>query len=322
MLRHAVLVIAIFVGLSSCLGLGLPNHPAPELDQSIPPSSLTLYILDVGQGDATLVIGPDGTSGLIDSGPPFSGMVRILPVLRQLGIDTLDWVIISHYDADHIGGLLGLLKGEDQRWDTADDILIRNAVWDRGGEKFNSTAWYEEYASVLAKRKLRRTITIGQNFALGNGATVAVVLSNGHYQDGSSHHLNLNEENEASIALLIDYGSFRYLTAGDLTGGGFSGNLDTKDLESRLADMIGPVSVVHLNHHGSRTSSNEHYLDGLLPEAAVISVGWDNDFGHPHWDVLQRLEARGIPDYRSDQGHLEISSDGDGFEIHEAVDLD
>jgi len=112
------------------------------------------------------------------------------------------------------------------------------------------------------------------------------------------------------------------LTAGDLTGGGFSGDLDTKDLESHLAELVGPITVVHLNHHGSRTSSNVNYLDGLLPKAAVISAGLDNDFGHPHWDVLKRLEERGIPDYRSDQGHLEITSDGNGFEIQEAIELE
>jgi competence protein ComEC len=276
---------------------------------------LVISVLSVGQGDATLIIGPNGTTGLIDAGPPYSGLEHILPELRALSINALDWVIVSHYDTDHIGGLLEVLQGEDQTWDTDDDIALIGSVWDRGEAKYETTPWFGDYCDELDMRDYRNTISVGQTFSLGEGAQIKVVAVDGRYIDGSIRHLNPDEENEASIAVLIEYGDFSYLTAGDLTGGGFSGNLDKKDLETKLADLVGPVDVAHLNHHGSRTSTNDNYLDTLNPESAVISLGHDNDFGHPHEEVLERLEARNIEVYRTDNGTIHITTDGNSFEI-------
>lgn len=282
--------------------------------EAIPPG-LVIYALDVGQGDATLVVGPNGRVGLIDAGPPFSGRFQILPKLQALDIDQLDWIITSHFDADHMGGLLEVMMGADQRWDTGDDITVTGFVWDRGGTKFDTTPWFDDYEHELGTRDLRQTITVGQSFDLGDGATMTVYLSDGEYLDGTVRHLNANEENEASIALLIEYGNFRYLTAGDLTGGGLSGTLDKKDLETKLAELVGPVDVVHLNHHGSRTSTNDSYLDRLAPEAALISLGFENNFGHPHEEVMDRLTNRNIAIHRTDEGTVRITTDGESYEI-------
>lgn len=278
-------------------------------------------MLDVGQGDATLIIGPDGTKGLIDAGPPDSGIGRILPELNRLQITGLDWVITSHYDADHLGGLPEVLKGFDQEWDTGDDIAVRGALWDRGGKKFHASFWFDEYIRAIEHLNQRRMLEVGQDFELGDGATATVVLSNGHYNDGTVHHLNPDEENASSVAILIEYGSFRYLTAGDLTGGGFSGEIETKDLETQLAALVEPVDVVHLNHHGSQTSSNDNYLDLLTPELAVISVGTDNDFGHPHDAVIRRLKERSIPYLQTATGTIHIVSDGESFDVAPAPPL-
>lgn len=286
-----------------------------SLADEIAVQSLRIYALDVGQGDATLVVDTQGQAALIDGGPPFSGITRILPQLRSLNISKLQWVLISHYDNDHLGGLLEVLRGEDQEWDTADDIELSGFVWDRGGTRFNSNSWFDEYKDELEERDLRRTVDVGQTFSLGDDALATVVLSNGDYLDATRHHLNPDEENEASVALLIEYGNFRYLSAGDLTGGGLSGQKETKDLESHLGSLIGDIDILHLNHHGSRTSSNENYLDTLTPEAALIGLGKDNDFGHPHSEILDRLEERLIDVYRSDEGRIEVKTDGEGYEI-------
>lgn len=319
MIRH-LFKLALCCLLAGCYQAHLLSTNEPGETGALD-KALEIYVLDVGQGDATLLIGPDGTTGLIDAGPPEAGLARVLPALQQLEISRLDWVIISHYDADHLGGLLEILQGLDRQWDTADDLIVDHGIWDRGGRKFYSTYWFDDYVTELTRRQLRRTLEVGQTFALGDGAVATVVLSNGFYNDGNVHHLNPDEENAASVALLITYGAFRYLTAGDLTGGGFSGDVETKDLETQLAALVGPVDILHLNHHGSRTSSNANSLDQLSPELAVISVGADNDFGHPHPSVLQRLEERQIPARRSDAGTILIRSDGHSFELAQELNF-
>ncbi len=309
------LLIIILSFSCSCIN---PQGHFTELaapQQSPHQNPLSINVLDVGQGAATAVVSPEGQVALIDAGKPFAGLSFILPWLRSREINELDWVLISHYDNDHLGGLLEVLLGEDQEWETDDDVTIAGSIWDRGGTPFNPTTWFEDYQSELAPRNLLSSVSLGQDLSVSDQVQVTVVLSAGNYLDGSQHHLNPDEENELSIAVLVEHGSFRYLTAGDLTGGGFSGNRETKDLESHLAEMIGPVDVLHLNHHGSRTSTNEAYLDLLQPKAVMISSGRNNDFGHPHPEVIERLDARGIPYYQTSQGTIEIRSDGEDFEI-------
>jgi competence protein ComEC len=301
--------------LSACMHPQLNPFEINTNDGVLSENKLRIIALDVGQGDATLVIGPSGKAGLIDAGPPLSGLLKILPTLRILQISVLDWVILSHYDTDHLGGLLEVLKGEDQVWDTDDDVTVKDFVWDRGKLPFNPSPRFENYLREMQDRSLRKTIEPAQTFDLGHEALMTVVLSNGSFHDGSSIHVNPDEENEASIALLIEHGNFSYLTAGDLSGGGLSGSKETKDLESSLANLIGPVDIIHANHHGSKTSNNENYLDLLDPSAILISAGVNNDYGHPHSQVLERLDAREIKIYQTSTGPIEIVSDGQGFEI-------
>jgi competence protein ComEC len=138
-------------------------------------------------------------------------------------------------------------------------------------------------------------------FELGDGAKARVIVVNGRYIDGRRVHLNPDEENEACIGLLIQYGTFRYFTAGDLTGGGTTGGIETKDMESIAGEIIGDIDVLHVGHHGSETSTNDTFLKEIKPEAAVISVGRDNDYHHPVRSVLRRLEAARSKVYRTDQ---------------------
>ena len=162
----------------------------------------------------------------------------------------------------------------------------------------------------------RAEATPGLSIPLGSGASAEVIVVNGRYSDGRAIHLNPEEENEASIGLLIRHGDFEYFTAGDLTGGGNPGGFESKDLETIAGEIIGDIDVLHVGHHGSATSTNAQFLGLTRPEAAVISVGRDNDYGHPTETVLQRLREAGAEIYRTDQmGTLEIVTDGKGFEI-------
>lgn len=275
---------------------------------------LKIFPIDIGQGDATLVIGPSGKTLLIDAGPKESGVSKILPLLNALEVTHLDWMVATHYDADHIGGIAEVLKGGDQVLGTEDDFIPTQGIFDRGDFTEKSTPTFSGYLQTTDP--YREEAFPGMIFPLGDGASAKVIVVNGNYSDGRSIHLNPDEENDACIGLLIQYGDFQYFTAGDLTGGGSPGGYETKDMESITGEILGDIDVLHVGHHGSLTSTNEVFLDEITPEAAIISVGKDNDYGHPTSTVLNRLEEREIEIYRTDQlGTIEIDSDGIDYKI-------
>lgn len=315
MKRLAALLFFSFL-LTGC-GPSLPiqNPFEPDRGRADRPSAyLKILVLDVGQGDSTLVIGPTGHTLLIDGGPRGAGASVILPLLETGAINSLDWVMATHYDADHIGGLAEVFRGLDGVQGTDDDRIPLRALLDRGNSTDKDTPSFKEYLETAPSG--RQQAVPGLTLDLGDGAKAEVILVNGHYADGRSIHLNPDEENEASIGLLITFGDFKYFTAGDLTGGGDPGGYETKDLETYAGDIVGDIDVLHAGHHGSASSTNPTFLETTRPEAAIISVGRDNDYGHPTEEVLSRLEAVGAAVYRTDlMGNLEIKSTGTGFEI-------
>lgn len=309
------------VCLAACSPVLPIENPFEAGRSALPPEEtgsaerlLKIVVIDVGQGDATLVTGPSGRAWLIDAGPEGAGLSSVLPALEKEGVERLDGMIATHYDADHIGGFAEVLRGEDQEQETDDDWIPAFGLYDRGDSTEKDTPVYQDYLAAVSIH--RRTTDPGMVFDLGGGATAAVVVVNGRYADGRAVHLNPDEENEASIGLLIQYGDFEYFTAGDLTGGGAPGGYETKDLETFAGEIVGDIDILHVGHHGSSSSTNETFLEEIKPEAAVISVGRDNDYGHPTETVINRLEAIGADIYRTDlMGTLEIQTDGAGFEI-------
>lgn len=276
--------------------------------------TLEIDILDVGQGDATLVRGPSGKTILIDAGKRDMGVEKVLPDFAALNVHHLDWIVATHYDADHIGGIAEVLMGADQVLGTDDDWIPREAMIDRGDFTEKATATYDDYVAIAAP--YRQEAEPGMIFDLGDGAVAEVVVVNGRYEDGRTISLQPDEENEACIGLLIAYGNFRYFTAGDLTGGGAPGGYETKDLETIAGEIIGDIDVLHVGHHGSSSSTNETFLEKTMPEEAIISVGKENDYGHPTEEVLTRLEKAGAAIYRTDQmGTIEIQTDGNGYDV-------
>ena len=290
------------------------NHTTNTTSSDDLSDSLKIYVIDVGQGDATLVLGPSGRTLLIDSGPQESGQQSILPLFNQLQINHLSWILLTHYDADHIGGLSEVIRGNDQLLGTEDDFYPSYALYDRGDETEKNTTTFQNYLEVAAP--VRRTITPQTQFDLGNGARARVIVVNGHYSDGTSIHLNPDEENESSIGVLIEYGDFKYFTAGDLSGGGSPGGFETKDIETHAGEIIGDIDILHAGHHGSASSSNAHFLEVTQPENTLISVGLHNDYHHPAVATLQRLEEIHSEIFRTDEhGTIEVETDGTHYTI-------
>ncbi len=271
-------------------------------------SVLQIHCLNVGQGDATLVVSPTGRTMLIDAGYDSLGIKKVLPWLDSLGIRSLDWVVATHYHADHIGGLDEVISGLGQD-------SIKQAVFDRGWSY--STSAYEDYVQAAGAK--RRTITENIVLDLGAGAIATCLGLNGNYQLTEPFTDPPWSENDLSIALRISYGRFDFSISGDLSG---ESTPYYRDIETSVAPEIGPVEVLRVNHHGSEYSSNPHFCSTLSPLASVISCG-KNDYGHPNPGVVSRLRSYG-PVYqtadrrgRAVDGDIVITTNGSSFVIED-----
>lgn len=281
--------------------------------------TLEIYVPYVGQGDGTLVRFPNGKTLLIDAGPQSAGKDRMLPLLRALKISHLDALLVTHYDFDHLGGVPGLLAGEDGVPNTEDDISV-GVAFDRGGQPWDNSPGYPDYLGALDERKIpRHELTAGEAMDLDSEVMIRCVAVNGKVSMGvgdfSAVDLSVpaysGKENGASVALLVEYGTFRYLTAGDLTGGGATDGFLTPDVETLVGEAVGKVNVVHVNHHGSLSSSNLSYVNATHPEAVVVQAGKDNPYHHPVPEVMERWREIGAEVYSTGEevGYL-IKSEG------------
>lgn len=312
---HLILAMRFFLlifALASCqaevdIHRESPPDSSPSESENVE-ETLTLVAIDVGQGDSTLILTPSGETILIDGGPLEGGENQILPLLTRLGIHQIDALFVSHYDGDHIGGIPEIITGNDEELGTSDDLLP-DIVYDRGGQKEGDDELFKNYKEAVGEK--RQMIEVGNSVLFEGGLTIDCLIINGRTIE-EALAIEEEDENAHSMGLLISYGNFRYFTAGDLPGGGFSGNEQTVDLESLVAPLVGRVDVLHVNHHGSNTSSNNFFLETLNPSVALISSGEDNSYGHPHADVLNRLDQVEAEIYLTEEGSISIFVESDG----------
>lgn len=245
---------------------------------ALPGGTLTVHYMDIGQGDATLIT-CDGSSMLIDAGNNNKG-TAVQMYLQKQGITQLDYVIGTHPDADHIGGLDVVITKFDCK-----TVFLTD-------EKKN-TRTYEDVIDALKYKNITATEpVVGTSYALG-GAEFTIVGPVNKAEDS----------NDNSIAILLQYGDTRFYFEGDAS-------------EKEEADILGTgmdvrADVYKIGHHGSRTSTSDAMLAAVDPVSAVISAGEGNSYGHPHAEVLNKLRAKGVQVYRTDeQGTIVASSDG------------
>ena len=235
-----------------------------------PTAGLLVSFLAVGQGSAVLVEWPDGRRWLVDGGPSPDAVLRHL---RRRGVRSLDAVVATHPHPDHIGGLQAVV-----------DALHPGALWlprpPEPGE--------EAYAALVgAAQAAGATVR-----SPGDPAVPALHPVSGWRAKGRS-------ANEESLVLLLAYGRHSVLLTGDIE----------EQAEASLSPSLGPVDVLGVPHHGSRSSSSEAFVQALRPRVAVISCGRDNSFGHPHASVVARYRDSLL--LRTDQhGTVELRSDG------------
>ncbi|MDR2752808.1 MAG: MBL fold metallo-hydrolase [Oscillospiraceae bacterium] len=244
--------------------------------------------IDVGQGDCEL-IECDGQFLLIDGGER-GNEERVVRTLKALGVERLDFVVATHPHSDHIGGLAyGILAAFPVGTVIAPRISAENAP---------TTQTYEQFlraVAVLAKAGTNAVYAApGQEYQLGRAKiTVLGPLR----EDGTSY-------NNDSVGLRVAFGACSVLLCGDAEQRAES------DFVAQWGDGL-RSNVLKAGHHGSRTSSTEEFLRAAAPQAAVISCGADNTYGHPNPAVLARFAALKIPVYRTDlEETIVFASDG------------
>ncbi len=281
------------------------NSWSNEVSVTVPDLTprLTVFFIDPSHndyysGDAILLKTPDNNYYLIDGGDRAGswscGIEKVLPLLDSLGADSLDGIVATHPHADHIGGLIGVLE----------NIPVAT-VWDSGFPY--STATYLAYLQAIDDNG-SDYITPRRGDFLDWDENLTVECIHPVEPLGS-------DANNASIVLRITFDNISFLFTGDLeTAGGE--NVVLSAVSQGLIDDIS-ADVLKVGHHGSNTSTSVSWLQAVDPDYAAIEVGYGNPYGHPHAEVVQRLENYGALIYRTDQdGTFIITTDGNTLEVY------
>lgn len=264
-----------------------------ETDMTYAPAQvegeLKIHFIDVGQGDATLIQAGEEAI-LIDAGETGSEKT-VIPYLKSQGVQRLDLVIGTHMHSDHVGGMASVLE----------EFPVGELVFSKLPDDLTpTTRMYERLLDTVAEKGL--TITDaqpGNQFIMEDGASLTILGPLGSDYDD----LNLT-----SVVCRLDYGEISFLFTGDAEK-----KNENELLEEYPAQLLA-ADVLKLGHHGSNTSNTAKWLDAVGPAYAVALVGADNDYGHPHQEVTERLEDREIKLLRSDRdGTVVFGTDGEAL---------
>jgi len=254
---------------------------------SLPDEKLHISFLDAGQGDAILVQ-KSGKQILVDGGPSpeviMSSLGRTMPFWDR----TIDLVVMTHPDADHIRGLLDVLER----------YIVKKVIYP--DIKSESTL-YHQFMRILAEKNITNMpVETGQRIDFGGGVILDIV------NPGFS---SSNDIDNNSIVLRLKTGKVSFLLTGDIK----------QEIETSLVirRAVSECTVLKIAHHGSSSSTSTAFLNAVNPLIAVVSVGSDNRFGHPSSEVMERLEISGkITIYRTDiQGTIEFITDGTDLRV-------
>lgn len=282
-------IILIIVGIFYLF----QNYPTSEISENInkrinevPVTSeerLEVTFIDVGQADSILLEN-EGHYMLVDAGNNEDGP-KLVNYLKNQNIHQFDYVIGTHPHEDHIGGLDNIIEGFDINTFYMPDVIT-------------TTKTFEDVLDALGEKNMTLSIPkTNATFKLGD-ATVKVL------------YVGIEDEsdlNDTSIVLKVTYQNVSFLLTGDASTK-VEEKLNPADLES---------TVLKVGHHGSVTATNEKFLNTVNPKYAIISVGENNQYEHPHTTVLNTLAAHNITTYRTDQdGTIKVITDGTNIEIN------
>lgn len=278
-----VILSIIFISIISVLGLGKINEIKPDYQENVilegnADNFLKIYFFDVGQADSILIT-HNNENILIDAGTNEMG-TTVVKKLQDLGITKLNYIIGTHPHEDHIGGLDDVIQNFE-----IEHIYMPKV-------QTNTKTFEEVLDAVIDKGMKIETPNVGDGFAIGEVNCEIMQCGTGTKEE--QENLNLS-----SIVLRATYKEQSYLFMGD------------SEKENEQARKWEKTNVLKVGHHGSSTSTSEEFLKQVSPQIAIISVGKDNNYGHPSDEIIKRLEQEGISIYRTDEkGTIVITSDG------------
>ncbi|MFL5343632.1 MAG: ComEC/Rec2 family competence protein [Hyalangium sp.] len=256
---------------------------------------LTVYFLDVGQGDSALIVSPTGKTVLIDGGPP-EARERLASRLRQLVHEPLDLVILTHPHLDHLGGLKEAIQAVGAK-------RFMDSGFDHPSAAYRDLLDFvgKQVGQVMSPEPNPQAPDSFLTVGLGEGAVLTVYWP--RYPLEPFLKNTRSDPNSNSVVTRLSYGRTAFF---------FSGDSEPDTEAALLRKQVDYTStVLKVAHHGGRYSSTEPFLAAVKPKAAVISCGVGNDYGHPTAEALSRLSAVGAHVFRTDQqGEVKAVSDG------------
>jgi competence protein ComEC len=260
-----------------------------------PSQNLTIVFIDVGQGDSILIILPNTKTLLIDGGER-EGYGKVLASLQEHGLSHIDVVVATHPHADHIGGLVDVIKNVD-----VGEVLDSGQV--------HTTQTFEDFLDAVETKQIPlKSVRQGDSINLDPTVKIDVLNPPANLLEGADNEAEFNDN---SVVLKLTYGQFSALLTGDMEERN-EARLVSENTTALDAD------VLKAGHHGSRTSSSSPFLNALTPEVVVISLGAGNTYGHPHQEALDRISAAGAEHlFRTDaDGTITLTANGSSSEYY------
>lgn len=232
------------------------------------PKDLRVYFIDVNQGDATLIITPQNKTILIDGGGSENydvGKNTLLPYLLDRGITKIDYVIISHFDTDHVGGIITLME----------EIKIKRVII---GRQYENSENFEEFLKLIKDNNIFvKKVSIGDKINIEKNLQIDILFP-------EKELISINAINNNSLVFKLVYKKFSIIFTGDIE----------EIAEEKLIKIYKETNILKSNilkvaHHGSKTSSTEMFLKLVQPQIALIGVGKNNLYKHPNEEILERI---------------------------------
>lgn len=276
-------LLDIFLAFILAFSGGAPSQDADRVNASKDAlaSPLSVHYIDVGQADSVYISLPDGKTMLIDAGENEDGDT-VVNYIKALGVSSIDYLVATHPHADHIGGIDDVINNFD-----IGTLYMPDA--------YSNTKTFESVLDAVENNNVKMVRAKNGVYICKESDLTIKILS-----PISTHY---DETNDYSAVVRIVYGDTSFLFMGDAE----------KLVERQLISSSEQISsdVLKVGHHGSSTSSCEQFIKAVSPSLAVISVGESNSYGHPHDEVLRRLQGAHIPILRTDlQGTVVVGSDG------------